>query len=223
MKTTLVVSIFLSLILGGCAKRLEVVYNSSPPGARITYDLSAGGQNTLNTPARLHYGDLTDRGGCHYIRLPSATWPDGISIPKQMTTLCSREYTFYKPSRPAPPQKRPEPVNTESSYFKNLDTERLCRVIQIGVAQDILAARRELTARGASCQVTPPVREEVKVPSAVPIITPQTVPPPNMRPPVVNVPVPPKPAPPSAAEIKRQKCIRLGLAPGSSDYLQCVQ
>jgi len=67
------------------------------------------------------------------------------------------------------------------------------------------------------------VREEVKVPSAVPIITPQTVPPPNMRPPVVNVPVPPKPAPPSAAEIKRQKCIRLGLAPGSSDYLQCVQ
>jgi len=36
---------------------------------------------------------------------------------------------------------------------------------------------------------------------------------------------PPKPAAPpapSAAEIKRQKCIRLGLAPGTSDYAQCI-
>jgi hypothetical protein len=211
MQTILVSSIFWSLLLGGCAKRLEVVYYSSPPGASITYDLNAGGQNTVTTPRRLVYGDLDDNSGCTYIQLPSVTWPDGITIPKQKTTLCSREYTFYKPSRPAPPQKKPEPVSSESNYFKNLDTERLCRVVQIGVAQDVLAARRELATRGANCQAAVPVREEVKVPSVRP-----PLPPPVMR-------EQPRPVAPSAVEIKRQKCIRLGLIPGSGDYLQCVQ
>jgi len=38
----------------------------------------------------------------------------------------------------------------------------------------------------------------------------------------VAPPKPPPPAAPSAAEIRRQKCIRLGLVPGTSDYAQCV-
>ena len=58
--------------------------------------------------------------------------------------------------------------------------------------------------------VTPPV-----VPKP-PVIAPVT---PN--PPVI-APVTPKPPVNNAQDIKRQKCIRLGLAPGSADFLQCM-
>ena len=58
--------------------------------------------------------------------------------------------------------------------------------------------------------VTPPV-----VPKP-PVIAPVT---PN--PPVI-APVTPKPPVNNAQDIKRQKCIRLGLAPGSADFQQCI-
>jgi hypothetical protein len=44
---------------------------------------------------------------------------------------------------------------------------------------------------------------------------------PTVTPPVVP-PVIPKPPVNNAQDIKRQKCIRLGLAPGSADFQQCI-
>jgi hypothetical protein len=41
-------------------------------------------------------------------------------------------------------------------------------------------------------------------------------------PPTVTPPVVPKPPVNNAQDIKRQKCIRLGLAPGSADFQQCM-
>lgn len=41
-------------------------------------------------------------------------------------------------------------------------------------------------------------------------------------PPAVTPPVVPRPPVNSAQDIKRQKCIRLGLAPGSADFQQCI-
>ena len=41
-------------------------------------------------------------------------------------------------------------------------------------------------------------------------------------PPTVTSPVVPKPPVNNAQDIKRQKCIRLGLAPGSADFQQCI-
>jgi hypothetical protein len=41
-------------------------------------------------------------------------------------------------------------------------------------------------------------------------------------PPTVTPPVAPKPPVNNAQDIKRQKCIRLGLAPGSADFQQCI-
>ena len=41
-------------------------------------------------------------------------------------------------------------------------------------------------------------------------------------PPTVTPPVIPKPPVNNAQDIKRQKCIRLGLAPGSADFQQCI-
>jgi hypothetical protein len=41
-------------------------------------------------------------------------------------------------------------------------------------------------------------------------------------PPTVTPPVVPKPPVNNAQDIKRQKCIRLGLAPGSADFQQCI-
>jgi len=41
-------------------------------------------------------------------------------------------------------------------------------------------------------------------------------------PPTVTPPVIPKPPVNNAQDIKRQKCIRLGLAPGSTDFQQCM-
>ncbi|WP_281971361.1 MULTISPECIES: hypothetical protein [unclassified Polynucleobacter] len=41
-------------------------------------------------------------------------------------------------------------------------------------------------------------------------------------PPAVPPPVVPKPSVNNAQDIKRQKCIRLGLVPGSADFQQCI-
>jgi hypothetical protein len=203
--------IFLVICATGCAKKLVVLYQSSPTGATITYDLSAGGKNTLSTPALINY-DVYDKGNCNYLWAPLATWPDGVSIPSQMTTICAREFTFYKPVRTTTPPpkapvvtKPPVVVTTDDSYFKNLETSRLCRVIETGSNADANAARRELNARGETCRPINPVSETIKVP-----------------PPPITKTVP-KPVVENPLEIKRQKCLRLGLVPGSIDYLQCLQ
>jgi len=198
------------MLASGCAKRLEVLYQSSPFGATITYDTSTG-KNTVATPIRITYTDVFDRGNCNYLMAPSATWPDGASIPAQMTTICAREFTFYKPVRTTTPPpkapvvtKPPVVVTTDDSYFKNLETSRLCRVIETGSNTDANAARRELNARGENCRPINSVSETIKIP---PPIT-KTV---------------PKPVVENPLEIKRQKCLRLGLVPGSIDYQQCLQ
>jgi hypothetical protein len=211
-------------LLSGCAKRLEVQYLSSPPGASITFNSSNGDKSTLVTPTTLRYMDISDRGGCKNITMPSVTWPDGVSIPSQMMSLCSKEYTFYKPVRPSsqaskvnPPPIKNTPTTSDDAYFKNLDTERLCRVIQTGKPQDVEGARRELNTRSAGCQPANLVKEEVK-PAPVAPYNP---------PPAVNTSTapsnPPKPVPESPIEIKRKKCLRLGIAPGSLDFQQCMQ
>jgi len=204
--------IFLVLFASGCAKRLEVLYQTSPTGATITYDTSTG-KNTVATPIRITYTDVFDRGNCSYLMAPSAAWSDGVSIPAQMTTICAREFTFYKPVRTTapPPPKAPvvtkppvQPVSDEN-YFKGLDTSRLCRVIDTGSNADVNAARRELNARGENCRPINPVSETIK-----------TLPPPITK-------TVPKPVVENPLEIKRQKCLRLGLVPGSIDYQQCLQ
>jgi hypothetical protein len=204
--------IFLVMLASGCAKRLEVLYQSSPTGATITYDVSGGGKNTVWTPARIPYDGVYDKGNCNYIWAPSATWPDGASIPAQMTTICAREFTFYKPVRtttppPKPPVVTKPPVQSvsEENYFKGLDNSRLCRVIDTGSNADVNAARRELNARGEKCLPINPVSETIKVP---PPPIPKTI---------------PKPVVENPLEIRRQKCLRLGLVPGSIDYQQCLQ
>jgi hypothetical protein len=42
------------------------------------------------------------------------------------------------------------------------------------------------------------------------------------NPPVVTPPVVPKPPVNNVQDIKRQKCIRLGLVPNSADFQQCM-
>ena len=199
------------MLASGCAKRLEVLYQSSPTGATITYDTSTG-KNTVATPIRITYTDVFDRGNCSYLMAPSAAWPDGVSIPAQMTTICAREFTFYKPVRtttppPKPPvvTKPPVVVTTDDSYFKNLETTRLCKVIETGSNADSNAARRELNARGENCRPINPISETIKVP-----------------PPPITKTIP-KPVVENPLEIRRQKCLRLGLVPGSIDYQQCLQ
>jgi hypothetical protein len=203
--------ICLVMLASGCAKRLEVLYQSSPTGATITFDTSTG-KSTSATPVRITYTDTFDRGNCNYLMAPSATWPDGVSIPAQMTTICAREFTFYKPVRtttppPKPPvvTKPPVVVTTDDSYFKNLETTRLCKVIETGSNADSNAARRELNARGENCRPINPISETIKVP-----------------PPPITKTIP-KPVVENPLEIKRQKCLRLGLVPGSIDYQQCLQ
>jgi len=222
--------IFMGIIfLSGCAKPLEVRYFSSPSGASITYN-SYGNKFTSITPKTLRYEDVADRGGCQNITLPTVTWPDGVSIPAKMTTLCSKEYIFYKPasssssSKVSPPPLKSPPTASDDAYFKNLDTERLCRVIQIGKPQDVEGAKRELNARSAVCNTFNPVKEEVRPAPVVPFV-PQmpayiSPAPSNTSPTPKN---PPKPVAESPMEIKRQKCLRLGIAPGSLDFQQCMQ
>ena len=207
--------IFLVLCASGCAKKLVVLYQSSPAGATITFDTNTG-KNTAATPIRITYTDTFERGDCNYLMAPSAAWPDGVSIPAQMTTICAREFTFYKPVRTTTPPpkapvvtKPPVVVTTDDSYFKNLETSRLCRVIDTGSNADANAARRELNARGANCRPINPVSEIIKTP------------PPPPPPPITKTV--PKPVVENPFEIKRQKCLRLGLVPGSIDYQQCLQ
>jgi hypothetical protein len=203
--------ICLVMLASGCAKRLEVLYQSSPTGATITFDTSTG-KSTSATPVRITYTDTFDRGNCNYLMAPSATWPDGVSIPAQMTTICAREFTFYKPVRTTTPPpkplvvtKPPVVVTTDDSYFKNLETTRLCKVIETGSNADSNAARRELNARGENCRPINPISETIKVP-----------------PPPITKTIP-KPVVENPLEIRRQKCLRLGLVPGSIDYQQCLQ
>lgn len=203
--------IFLVICATGCAKKLVVLYQSSPTGATITFDTS-NGKSTSATPIRITYTDTFDKGNCNYLMAPSATWPDGVSIPSQMTTICAREFTFYKPVRTTTPPpkapvvtKPPVVVTIDESYFKNLETTRLCKVIETGSNADSNAARRELNARGENCRPINPVSEIIKTP-----------------PPPITKTVP-KPVVENPLEIKRQKCLRLGLVTGSIDYQQCLQ
>jgi len=218
------------IFLSGCAKPLEVQYFSSPSGASISFKNTNGDNRTMVTPATLKYLDVADRGGCHNITLPTVTWPDGVSIPPKMTSLCSKEYIFYKPapssssSKVSPPPLKSPPTTSDDTYFKNLDTERLCRVIQIGKPQDVEGARKELNARSAVCNTANPVKEEVKPVPVAPYVPqiPAYNPPPlsNTSPTPKN---PPKPVPENAMEIKRKKCLGLGIAPGTLDFQQCMQ
>jgi hypothetical protein len=217
------------VFLSGCAKPLEIRYFSSPSGATIAYNYK-GDKFTSVTPATLKYVDVTDRGGCNNLTVPTVTWPDGVTIPPKMTTLCSKEYIFYKPaplssaSKVSPPPVKSNSIASDDTYFKNLDTERLCRVIQIGKPQDVEGARKELNNRSAVCNTANPVKEEVKPAPVVPYTPPIPV---NTQPPAGNSnptpKIPPKPALESPMEIKRQKCLRLGIAPGSLDFQQCMQ
>ena len=216
------------VFLSGCAKPLEIRYFSVPPGASISYNYK-GDKFTSVTPMTLKYVDVADRGGCNNITVPTVTWPDGVTIPPKMTTLCSKEHIFYKPapsssaSKVSPPPVKSNSTSSDEAYYKNLDTQRLCRVIQIGKPQDVEGARKELNARSAVCNTANPVKEEVKPAPVVPYIPPIPV----YTPPAGNSnstpKIPPKPAPESPMEIKRQKCLRLGIAPGSLDFQQCMQ
>jgi hypothetical protein len=82
-----------AFFLYGCASS-TVVYTSEPPGAFISGRHSNGFSYSFNLPKDLAYDLDVGNGKCGNVNAPAATWPDGVTLPPTVITICNQRNSW---------------------------------------------------------------------------------------------------------------------------------